>query len=69
MTVREEQQQSQFPRRSIFASETVSHASTDSVKIEGTGLKQRVQRTILRCTHKCGIRKPIDTDSMYKIFH
>ncbi|CAF0899419.1 unnamed protein product [Adineta ricciae] len=63
VTVREEQQQSQFPRRSIFASETVSQASTDSIKIEGTGLKQSVQRTILRCTRKCGIRKPIDTDS------
>lgn len=69
MTVREEQQQNQFPRRSIFASETVSQASTDSIKIEGNGLKQRVQRTILRCTRKCGIRKPIDTDSTCKIIH
>ncbi|CAF1079679.1 unnamed protein product [Adineta steineri] len=63
VTVREELQQKQFPRRSIFASESVSHASTPSLAPEVNGIKQRLQRILLRCIRKSGIRKPIDTDS------
>ncbi|CAF3606920.1 unnamed protein product, partial [Adineta steineri] len=62
VTVREELQQKQFPRRSIFASESVSHASTPSLVPEVNGIKQRLQRILLRCIRKSGIRKPIDTD-------
>ena len=69
MTVREEQQQKEFPRRSIFASDSVSRASTASVDTANAGLKQRLQRNIQRCIRKSGLRKPIDTDSKLKHSH
>ncbi|CAF0757793.1 unnamed protein product [Rotaria sp. Silwood1] len=61
--VREEKQQQQFPARSIFASDSESHASTTSLAIEGNGIKQRLQRILFRCIRKSGFRKPVDTDS------
>ncbi|CAF1115850.1 unnamed protein product [Adineta steineri] len=67
VTVREELQQKQFPHRSIFASESISHASTPSLAPEVNEIKQRLQRILLRCIRKSGIRKPIDTDSKLKI--
>lgn len=61
--MREEQQQKQFPRRSIFSSSSTSDPSTASLKIEGNGLKTRIQRLIVQCVQKASLRKPIDTDS------
>ncbi|CAF0931936.1 unnamed protein product [Adineta steineri] len=63
VTVCEELQQKQFPHRSIFSSESISHASTPSLAPEVNGIKQRLQRILLRCIRKSDICKPIDTDS------
>ncbi|CAF5204933.1 unnamed protein product, partial [Rotaria magnacalcarata] len=59
----EEKPQEQLPIRSVFASDSVSQASTASLLLEGNGIKQRLQRIVHRCLRKSGIRKPIDTDS------
>ncbi|CAF4447828.1 unnamed protein product [Rotaria socialis] len=63
ISVREEKAQEQPPIRSVFASDSVSQASTPSLLLEGNGIKQRLQRIVRRCLRKSGIRKPIDTDS------
>jgi hypothetical protein len=67
ITVREEQQQKEFPRRSIFLSDSESRISTASIALENVGVKQRLQRIILRCTRRFSLRKPIDTDSKLKL--
>jgi len=63
ITVREEQQQKQFPRRSIFSLESETRDSTASFAVENRGCKGCLQRLIVRSVQKSGLRRPIDADS------